>query len=119
MPSRSPSGSGSATGILDPPFSRIVVNINNSSGRTDPLGALEGLAWLAEFPGSENSHANTDAPSGSRALRRSPFRTLPDILAVISQRYAHPMLALAENAFSRFEAYNATKTAELGTERGQ
>src|SRR3989442_3821131 len=45
MPSRSPSGSGSATGILDPPFSRIVVN--NSSGRTDPSGALEGLAWLA------------------------------------------------------------------------
>jgi len=39
--------------------------------------------------------------------------------AVISQRYAHPMLALAENAFSRFEAYNATKTAELGTERVQ
>src|SRR5437867_12665739 len=76
MPSRSPSGSGSATGIMDPPFSRIVVN--NSSGRTDPLGALEGLAWLAEFPGSENSHANTDAPSGSRALRRSPFRKLPD-----------------------------------------
>jgi hypothetical protein len=29
------------------------------------------------------------------------------------------MLALAENAFSRFEAYNATKTAELGTERVQ
>jgi len=27
--------------------------------------------------------------------------------------------ALIENAFSRFEAYNATKTAELGTERVQ
>jgi integrase len=33
--------------------------------------------------------------------------------AVISQRYVHPTPALIENAFLRFEAYNATKQAEL------
>lgn len=37
--------------------------------------------------------------------------------AVISQRYVHPTPALIESAFSRFEAYNATKAAELETER--
>jgi integrase len=36
--------------------------------------------------------------------------------AVISQRYVHPTPALIESAFSRFEAYNATKTAELAKE---
>ncbi len=33
--------------------------------------------------------------------------------AVISQRYVHPTPAPIETAFSRFEAYNATKAAEL------
>ena len=36
--------------------------------------------------------------------------------AVISQRYVHPTPALIESAFSRFEAYNATKEAELKKE---
>lgn len=36
--------------------------------------------------------------------------------AVISQRYVHPTPALIESAFSRFEAYNATKSAELAKE---
>src|SRR5215472_2678743 len=36
--------------------------------------------------------------------------------AVISQRYVHPTPALIENAFSRFEAYNAGKEAELRKE---
>lgn len=36
--------------------------------------------------------------------------------AVISQRYVHPTPALIENAFTRFEAYNAAKEAELQKE---
>jgi len=34
--------------------------------------------------------------------------------AVISQRYVHPTPALIENAFSRFEAYNACKGSGTG-----
>lgn len=39
--------------------------------------------------------------------------------ALISQRYVHPTPALIESAFDRFETYNASKTAELVTERVQ
>jgi integrase len=39
--------------------------------------------------------------------------------ALISQRYVHPTPALIENAFARFESYNAGKIAELATDRVQ
>jgi len=39
--------------------------------------------------------------------------------AVISQRYVHPTPALIENAFSRFEAYNAAREAELAKQTVQ
>jgi len=39
--------------------------------------------------------------------------------ALISQRYVHPTPALIESAFDRFESYNASKTAELVTDRVQ
>jgi integrase len=39
--------------------------------------------------------------------------------SVISQRYVHPTPTLIENAFTRFEAYNATKEAELAKETVQ
>jgi hypothetical protein len=34
---------------------------------------------------------------------------------LISQRYVHPTPKFIESAFTRLEAYNATKTAELAT----
>jgi len=39
--------------------------------------------------------------------------------SVISQRYVHPTPTLIENAFTRFEAYNAKKEAELAKETVQ
>src|SRR5437667_2196261 len=116
MPSRSPSGSGSATGILDPPFSRIVVN--NSSGRTDPLGALEGLAWLAQSFQVRKTRTQILTRLGESGADAFTIQKIAGhSSAVISQRYAHPMLALAENAFSRASKHTTQQRRPQSSER--
>ncbi len=58
-------------------------------------------------------------PPSPTTLKSGPAAIAGHSSVLTSQRYVHPTPEAIENAMGRLEAYNATKTAGLVTERVQ